>query len=260
MVNLADFLKQIKAIASESPTYRLGGDGSDGTCDCIGLIIGAIRRAGGKWSGTHGSNYAARNEMSSLHKQLTADQLELGWAVYKARGPQDSGYNLPSRYDGHPDRMDYYHVGVVTSVEPLEITHCTSGGGADGIVVDTKQGKWLYGGPLAKISYDGKEADPVITAIVTAASGTSVNMRKAPGGALLDRVPVGSTVNVQERGAEWCKIYWNGKTGYMMSQYLTFNGGDSGGTPGGADDHILLSLPQSVASALMESLRNAGVA
>ena len=58
MIQLSDFLTQIAAIAAESPSYRLGGDGSDGTCDCVGLIIGAIRRAGGQWAGTHGSNYA----------------------------------------------------------------------------------------------------------------------------------------------------------------------------------------------------------
>ena len=61
-ITLSSFLEKIREIASENPKYRSGGSGKDGTCDCIGLIIGAIRRAGGSWPGTHGSNYAARYE------------------------------------------------------------------------------------------------------------------------------------------------------------------------------------------------------
>ena len=151
MVNLSAFLSQVAAIASERPTYRLGGEGADGTCDCIGLIIGAIERAGGKWKGTHGSNYAARNEMAVLSRQIDATQMELGWAVYKAKAPNESGYALPDKYKSGSDLLDYYHVGVVTGIEPLEITHCTTGGGVDGIATDSKQGKWLYGGPLALV-------------------------------------------------------------------------------------------------------------
>lgn len=52
MVTTESFLRGVDAIAGGKPTYRLGHDGSDGTCDCIGLIIGAIRRAGGTWDGT----------------------------------------------------------------------------------------------------------------------------------------------------------------------------------------------------------------
>ena len=60
MVTLEAFLSGVAKIKSEAPTYREGGDGSDGPRDCIELVIGAIRRAGGGWAGTHGSNYAAR--------------------------------------------------------------------------------------------------------------------------------------------------------------------------------------------------------
>ena len=40
------FLERVEEIAREKPRYRKGGSGRDGTCDCIGLIIGALRRAG----------------------------------------------------------------------------------------------------------------------------------------------------------------------------------------------------------------------
>ncbi|MBQ9632239.1 MAG: hypothetical protein IJV04_04895, partial [Lachnospiraceae bacterium] len=63
MISVTDFLARVEQIAAEEPGYQLGHSGDDNQCDCIGLIIGAIRRAGGQWRGIHGSNYAARNEL-----------------------------------------------------------------------------------------------------------------------------------------------------------------------------------------------------
>ena len=252
MVDVKTFVDNVQKIASERPTYRLGGDGSEGTCDCIGLIIGAIRRAGGKWPGTHGTNWSARNEMAALYRQVDAAQLEKGWVVYKAKAPNEAGYALPDRYKSGADLLDYYHVGVVTGIEPLEITHCTSGGGVDGITTDNRQGKWLYGGPLSLVDY-GEEADPMEMAIVRASSGTSVNMRKEPGGALVVRVPVGSVVNVLERGGEWSKVAWDGYQGHMQTLFLDFGEADDDGKS------YLVSLPSEVASALLQALQEAGV-
>ena len=101
---LEAFIAQVEAIAQASPVYRLGGDGSDGTCDCIGLVIGAIRRAGGAWTGTHGSNYAARYEMRELLPVTDAGELCLGDVVYKARTPGQAGYALPEWYKSDPDQ------------------------------------------------------------------------------------------------------------------------------------------------------------
>ena len=163
MVAVDDFLRGVQEIKSEAPTYREGGDGSDGTCDCIGLVIGAVRRAGGRWTGTHGSNYAARFAVDGLFRQVDAADLELGWLVFKAVGPMDAWYDLPDKYraggaEYTGDVMDYYHVGVVTGVEPLAITHCTKGGGVDGVTVDTRQGDWRYAGPCALVTYAGDTA------------------------------------------------------------------------------------------------------
>ena len=70
----------------------------------------------------------------------------LGELVYKARRPSDSGYDLHGRYlqGGRywtGDTLDYYHVGIVTGVSPLEITHCTSTNGVDGITTDRRLGQ-----------------------------------------------------------------------------------------------------------------------
>lgn len=203
---LEAFIAQVEAIAQASPVYRLGGDGSDGTCDCIGLVIGAIRQAGGAWMGTHGSNYAARYEMRELLPVTDAGELCLGDVVYKARTPGQAGYALPERYKNDPDQRDYYHVGVVTATSPLEITHCTG----PGIVRDTKLGKWTYRGRLEKVDYDGTEVVETMAqeAKVTAASGSTVKMRSKPSTSdgLYWEVPVGAEVQVAEITGGWAKV------------------------------------------------------
>lgn len=221
--------------------YQLGSDGSGGTCDCIGLIIGALRRAGEKWDGIHGSNYAARNEMQYLLPVTDAEELIVGDIVYKAKTSAMEGYALPSRYAKDPDRLDYYHVGVVTGVNPLVITHCTG----PGIVRDTKLGKWSYRGWLHKVATMGdKEVQAVSQAPeqrklttgrawVWAETGNKVKMRSKP--SMADRtwwnIPTGSLVVIDSVQGDWCKIHFGDRTGYMMSKYLENtckdNGGDS---------------------------------
>ena len=257
MVTMESFLRGVDAIAEEKPTYRLGHDGSDGTCDCIGLIIGAIRRAGGEWKGTHGSNWAARNAMDTLHAVTDPGDLQVGQAVFKAAEPGQSGYNLPDRYKGDADKHDYYHVGVVRSVSPLEIVHCTG----PGIVRDRKMGKWNYAGWLRMVSHgtDEGEATGMQTAVVIAESGSTVNLRKTPHGALEDRVSVGSTAQVLDTMDGWARITVNGKTGWMDLKFLRMqDSGEhdaSGGADGtGADDTITVTLPRSAAEALLSAL------
>lgn len=150
MITLIKFLAGLNAIIDSQPSYKLGQDGRSGLCDCIGLIIGAIRRAGGEWRGTHGSNYAARNEMQTLE---SSPCLEIGTVMYKYYAPGEAGWNLPAAYANHPDQNDYYHVGVVLSVSPLKIAHCTSWSGGSGIKIDTVIGKWRRGGRLKKVGY-----------------------------------------------------------------------------------------------------------
>ena len=221
-----DFLSKVAEIAAEDPSYRLGGKGDDGTCDCIGLIIGAVERAGEDWDGIHGSNWWARNYTRDLRPVTDSDDLLPGDLVYKAREPGSAGYDLPRRYDGHPDQRDYYHVGVVTSVSPLRITHCTSPGG---IMEDWKLGRWKYHGQLSLVDGESKGEEAMTAqgtmATVTAPSGKNVNMRSQPksGAALVDRVPIGARVEVVESGPEWSGIRWNGKTGYMMTSFLALD-------------------------------------
>ena len=254
---LEAFIAQVEAIAQASPVYRPGGDGSDGTCDCIGLVIGAIRRAGGSWTGTHGSNYAARYEMRELLPVTDAGELCLGDVVYKARTPGQAGYALPERYKKGPDQRDYYHVGVVTATSPLEITHCTG----PGIVRDTKLGKWVYRGRLKKVDYDGTEVveTMVQTAKVTAASGSAVKMRSKPSASdrLYWEVPVGAEVQVAEVTGSWEKVRYGDRTGYMMTDFLALDAQEPpevGGTAETMTGGELITVQRAALQAVYDAL------
>ena len=220
-ITAAQFLSAIQQNVQRVKEYSLGCDGSEGKCDCIGLIIGALRLAGLKWTGTHGSNWAARNAVDDLHRISNAGSLIPGMVVFKAREPWDERYSLPAVYRDSPDKKDYYHVGVVTSVNPLRITHCTSVPG--GIKVDTVLGQWKYAAKLKQVNYEEDEPmETLYQAIVTAANGLPVRLRAdaSANAKVVEQIPVGTVVDVLEEGADWDRISDSGVEGFMMSKFL----------------------------------------
>lgn len=222
MILLETFLRCVRENAARIHGYELGHDGSDGKSDCIGLIIGALGLAGFRWPGVHGSNWAARNAMQTLEHIADPGKMFLGEIVYKAKEPGEAEYDLPDKYKGSGDLLDYYHVGVVTRVSPLQITHCTSV--PDGIKYDHSMGNWRYGGMLKYVDYEEDKPMDKTWATVYADSGRTVNLRKEPDkkSTIIARVPVGSEVQVIDYNAwpEWEKVMYGGKTGYMMAEYL----------------------------------------
>ena len=256
------FLAMVEVIKRLNPAYKQPGDGSNGTCDCIGLIIGALRRMGLKWTGIHGSNYAARYQTVGLAYIEKESQLRLGDAVYKGCEPNgkvkkacNAGYithkyDLPSRYkkgnqyyDG--DLRDYYHVGVVTQINPLRITHMTS---PHMKVDDNLNGGWNYHGkikPLVQADDSGSSETennttaPSVTpvpstgckAIVVADNGLPVKMREYPSTSCRTWIKIlcGTEVTVVEPGETWAKINGGGREGwYMMAKFLDIVGDGKG--------------------------------
>ena len=242
------FLEMVAKIKSLNPAYKQPGDGSNGICDCIGLIIGAIRRMGLKWTGIHGSNYAARYQTVDLRKISSLSQLAKGDIVYKAYEKGNAKWALPDRYwQGHQyyngDMKDYYHVGVVTGINPVVITHMTS----PHMKVDTVIGNWNYHGkvkPLVEASESGSVPDvkPTPTppsptpqtgvkAIVEAENGLPVKMREYPSTdcRTWKNLPCGTEVTIIEPGETWSKIDGGGHKGwYMMSKFLDIVGDGKG--------------------------------
>lgn len=234
MVAILAFIEKALAIAATLPKYKLGCSGNNGFCDCIGLIIGALQRAGVKWQGIHGSNYAARYRLRGKVKRIgSIKDLKVGDLVFKGKADTK---NLPNRYKKggslyNGDLTDYFHVGIVISTSPFTILHMTS----PTVKRDTSLGKWNYYGSC---QYVAESVGPTPTptpqptptekqAQVVAAKGSTVNMRTGPGlkYRLVERVPIGSYVDVlRDDGSDWTYIRWESKAGYMMDMFLDYDG------------------------------------
>lgn len=202
MINVLLFLAKIQEIISEAPSYKKGGFGLGGICDCIGLIIGALRRLNAGWGKTHGSNYALRYEMRNTFAIKKIADLYPGLAVYKYREAGAAANKLPATYANHPDQCDYYHVGVVISVNPLKIAHCTSWSGGSGIKIDTTLGQWKIAGELKRVDYGAGSAAVQVTLPVTNNTPDSVStttfrtLRYTPGQAYMRGEDVGAVQSV----------------------------------------------------------------
>lgn len=256
------FLEMVDKIEKLNPAYKQPGDGSDGTCDCIGLEIGAVRRMGLKWTGIHGSNYAARYQTINLEYIENISDLEAGDIVYKAAdergivklacsaGTKTHAWKLPNRYkpggayhDG--DLLDYYHVGIVRKVSPLRIKHMTS----PRMKTDSNlSGGWNYRGKSRPIVEEAerragqpvpepekKPTEPVPSegsrAIVSAENNLPVKLRQYPDKncRTWDKVACGTEVEIIEPGEEWARINCGRRKGwYMMAEYLDVIGDGKG--------------------------------
>jgi uncharacterized protein YraI len=93
---------------------------------------------------------------------------------------------------------------------------------------------WSFRGELPWVEY-GEEPCPgpspepppePATAVVSAPTGATVNMRKSPSinAALVKRVPIGQAVEVLDYDEEWCHVKWRWFKGYMMTRFLVFDG------------------------------------
>ena len=89
-----------------------------------------------------------------------------------------------------------------------------------------------------------------MTAIVVSDDGYPVKLRPTASTSQLyvEKIPVGTTVSVLEKGEEWSKVTALGKTGYIMTKFLS-----SEDTP--TDDSVTLTIPKTCAAALLSALQ-----
>lgn len=231
------FLSMVEQIAAERPAYKLGHDGSDGLCDCIGLVRGALKRAGANPTNMRGTNEAARKSIVNLHKIERVADLKLGQVVLKVRDMDDPDYRLPDKYrEGgsayNGDLTNYTHIGVVTQASPLRITHMTSPTAQH----DTKLGKWCYAGDLPWVVPDTESGGKRMKATITSKNGGPVRLRTEPDGKVITKLPVGTDVEVLTAGPKWSVIQYAGGTGYIMTEFLNVENGS------GEDDEITIQI------------------
>lgn len=230
MIGVSGFVARVEKIAARKLTYRTGGVGKDGTCDCIGLIMGAMYESGQKPYDLHSTNYFARYQTLELKKASEKD-LFFGQILYRARTNQDklNGRYMPGGRYYTGDFLDYYHVAVVTSVKPLRIVECTEYGDVTGIVVNTTFKNWDYGGKLRGVLYDSTDMgglyeteEETIVALYQARVITQedpLTLRATANGRKIGEIPKGETVDVIAEG-EWARVRYGEMLGYVSSKYL----------------------------------------
>lgn len=204
--------------------YESPGTNDKNGIDCSGMFVKMYRDQGAKIY--HGSNTIFREYCSETGKITSAKDLQVGMAVFKCK-PWTEADKGNKWYGTEPGNLS--HIGFVTSVNPLEITHCTS----PVAKTDSTIGKWAYWGKLKDVDYGGSpspepgpdpEPTPVTkTMYVYAENGKPVNMRRKASkqAALVERVPVGASVIWQkDDGNGWAYVKYHGFVGWMMDCYL----------------------------------------
>ena len=92
----------------------------------------------------------------------------------------------------------------------------------------------------SELNKEGKK----LTGTVYAESGSTVNLRKGPGKhfALVERIPVGSGVQILEESGEWEKVSAGGLTGWMMKEFIR-EGGRVEGSAGQETVRYTVTVP-----------------
>lgn len=231
MIGVSAFVRRVERIAARDLTYRTGGVGKDGTCDCIGLVMGAMYELGHEKYDLHSTNYFARYQTLEM-KNAGAKELFIGQLLFRARTNQDrlNARYLPGGRYYTGDLLDYYHVAVVTSIRPLRIIECTEYGDVTGIVENDTFGRWDYGGKLRGVLYDEtdtggictgeEERDmPVLYKATVSTQEDPLTLRATAGGRKIGELPRGVTVEVLADG-EWARVRYGEMLGYASRQYL----------------------------------------
>ena len=94
------------------------------------------------------------------------------------------------------------------------------------------------------------EISTMYKGILTAAKGTTVNIRKSPGGTVLARWAVGVEVEVvNETGDGWLAIRYNGGTAYVDAEFVQ--------KANTGDETVNVSVPRNLAEAMREAFERA---
>lgn len=272
MISAEKYVDKVGEIYREDPSYRTGGDGSDGTCDCIGMCRGALERAGvTDIHNMRGTNNAVRHLDLNLQPLAGSSMLQLGDIVMRTRDKDDPNMPLPDQYrEGGSDysekwgETNFTHIGSVTGVYPLEITHMTSPHAKK----DTSIKNWTWYGQLPWVQRGGQpepgpdpDPDPPVPveeyAVVWSENGKPVNTRKGPDESYpqsrAGKIPVGEIVQIDEttinaEGETWCRCEWTDENGahwknfWMKKDFLKeVDGGEEPELPDPAEEP---KLPQ----------------
>lgn len=198
---------------------------SPGTCDdrgidCSGAWVRVYRGFGLKID--HGSNSQYRRFCDQTGKIQSTEGLCKGMAVFKVRNWKE---DQVSHRDYQKAPGDVYHVGCVTSTDPLRIVHATP----EYAKADREIGNWALWGQMKQVDYSGtagqesllepnihaQKADPGPGQAVVATISSGLRLRKSPGkdGTVIRELPPGTVVQVQRVQGAWANVRWDIRPG-----------------------------------------------
>lgn len=195
--------------------YASPGSNDQSGIDCSGAFVRAYGLQGARIY--HGSNTIYRQHCSAVGEIASTAGLLPGMAVFKCRADG----NEPTKY--YSDGIgNMYHIGLVTSVNPLRIVHATT----PIAKVDSKLGNWSHWGKLSEVYYEGggsMDEAATGTGIVATQSG-ALNLRDAPGGAVVGKLQKGGTVELLSGGGDggdgWYRVRYGALVGYASADYI----------------------------------------
>lgn len=185
--------------------------------DCSGLFAWAFKQKNGYMP--HGSNSIWKGYLSNKGdlksgKRTDGKQLLPGTAVFKVR-----------------NGSDYYHIGLYVGDNKVIEAQGTKAG-----VTTSKISAWHAWGEMKNVSYAEKEAIPVSepikyqNAVVNANGGVNLRATPSKSAMRITTIPGGAVVEAAQYDDEWSKVKYNGREGYAMSEFLSFNGEDNTGS------------------------------
>lgn len=242
-VPVSDMIALFQTMYREHWPY-VWGKAEKGCVDCSGAFTYAFEQF--VIACPHGSNAMARS--FTVGHMLPISEAKPGMAAFKVRVPGEKDYDLKDKYKSGTDLNDYYHVGMVDE-DPRYVLNAK---GKDyGFCRDklSRENGWDCVAYLKHVDYGEEKTDMGEKAVVVLASGSSgstVNLREAPGKNhnIIVKVPVGAEVTVEEDRGAWCKVMYGDRTGWMMSNYLEYSGQD------GETDDITAEGRQQIEEAL----------
>ena len=221
-IAVSDILGDFQRMLAEHWTYTEGA-AQKGNVDCSGAFVYAFRQHG--LYIYHGSNRIARTEIVEL---VPISAAKPGMAVFKCRNPDDSRYALPSGYKQggkyyNGDLRDFYHIGLMG--KDGKVLNAQSS--ATGFVASPVK-SWMCAGYLKKVEYkedttmENDNTEVICVGRVTAQSGSTVNLRAEPSKSakVLEKVKIGTTVNIIGTTDGWLHVETETNQGYMMEEFV----------------------------------------
>lgn len=230
-VPVNDLICQFQTMYKEHWKYEWGKH-EKGCVDCSGAFTYAFGLYGISYP--NGSNSIARTKL--VGNVLPLCQAKPGMAAFKSKSPGEEGYNLPDKYkiggsSYNGNLNDFYHIGLVDSDTGyvLNAKGTKYGFCRDKLCDDNG---WDFVAYLQNVDYGKDEdmgntelkGDRAIVVLPAGSKGTTVNMREnhSTSADVITKVPVGAEILVVEDQGQWCKIQYDGKTGWMMSNYIEY--------------------------------------